>query len=60
MEEYVTNFKRWAKEYPGQALAATALALVAVARVMQANTERQNAKAWKQEVQRRTMKDATR
>lgn len=60
MEEYVTSFKRWAKEYPGQALAATALALIAVARVMQANTERQNAKAWKQEVQRRSMKDATR
>ncbi len=55
MEEYVTSLKRWAKEYPGQALAATALALVAVARVMQANTERQNAKTWKQEVQRRSM-----
>lgn len=55
MEEYLNNLKTWAKEYPGQALAATALALVAVARVMQANTERQNAKTWKQEVQRRSM-----
>jgi hypothetical protein len=58
MEEYVTNLKKWAKEYPGQALAAAAVALVAVSKVMQANTERTNAKAWKQEVQRRSMKDA--
>jgi len=60
MEEYLNNLKRWAKENPGQALAAGLFALVAGTKLMQANTERQNAKAWQKEVQRRSMKDATR
>ena len=58
MEEYLNNLKTWAKQNPGQALAAGLFALVASSKLMQANTERQNAKAWKQEVQRRSMKDA--
>lgn len=55
MKQYLENLKAWSQENPGLALAGAATALIAVAKLIQVNTEYQNSKTWKKEVERRQM-----
>ncbi len=56
MKKFIDNLKRQAEENPIAALAVAAAVITASTKLMQAVTERENSKTWKQEVQRRSMK----
>lgn len=55
MKKYIDNLKRRAEENPLVAATLAVTAATAVAKLMSANTERQNSKTWKREVDRRRM-----
>lgn len=56
MKKYLNNLKLQAEENPLVAAGVGIAAITAVRMLMQANTERNNSKTWKQEVQRRSMR----
>lgn len=56
MHPFLERLKRQAEENPLAALAVAAAAMTAATRLMQANTERNNAKTWSREVDRRQYK----
>lgn len=53
VKRFTDNLKRQAQEKPLEALAIATALLIAVAKVMDANTQRSNSKAWAREVDRR-------
>jgi len=55
MNKHYENLKRQAEANPLGALAVATTAIMAATKLMQANTERGNAKTWKKEVERRSM-----
>lgn len=55
---FYQNLKTQVEEHPMESIAIAGATALAVAKVMQANTERKNSKTWKKEVERRAMKDA--
>ena len=56
MKKYIDNLKRQAEDNPLLALGVGAALLTAVTKLINANTERNNAKTWEREVDRRRMK----
>ncbi len=58
MKQYWENLKYQAQQQPFVAAGIAAIAVTAVAKLMQANTERVNAKTWTREVDRRRMMSA--
>lgn len=55
MNDWKTRIKQAWNENPLAVIAIAALAATAAAKVMDANTQRQNAKVWAREVDRRVM-----
>lgn len=55
MKQYIANLKRQAEEQPFVAAGIAAIVITSMAKLMQANTERQRAKDWSREVDRRIM-----
>ena len=55
MKKYIDNLKRQAQENPIAAIVVGALAITAISKLMQANTEKANSKSWAKEVERRRM-----
>lgn len=55
MKKYTDRLKATFEQYPLETIAISAAALTAAAKIMQANTERKNAKTWAKEVDRRRM-----
>lgn len=60
MHNFLNNLKREAEAQPILALGVAAGLITAIAKFMDSSTAAKNAAAWKQEVARRAMKDATR
>ncbi len=58
MNEFLTNLQRQAEENPVFALGVAAGLITAISKLVDASVSAKNAKAWKQEVARRAMKDA--
>lgn len=56
MQKFWNNLKYQAEQNPIAALAVGAAVLTAATKLMQANTERENARSWAKEVDRRRMK----
>ena len=59
MEKFIANLKRQAEENPVLALAVAAGLITSISKLIDSGSTLQNSHAWKQEVARRTMKDAT-
>jgi hypothetical protein len=55
MKTYIARLKAAAEDHPLEAAGIAVLAIGAVTKLMQANTERNNSKTWQKEVDRRTM-----
>lgn len=53
VKRFYNNLKRQAQENPMAALAIGAFVITATAKLIDANTQRQNSKAWNKEVDRR-------
>ena len=56
MNEFLDNLRRQAEDQPMVAMGIGAAAITAIAKLLNAQTEHRNAKTWKKEVDRRTMK----
>ena len=53
--ETKTNTLAWIKRYPVESLMIAIVTATAGAKMIEANTNRQNAKTWRKEVERRSM-----
>ena len=53
--KFVTNLRRQIEENPLESIVVLTAATAVVIKLMNANTDRNNAKSWKKEVERRTM-----
>jgi hypothetical protein len=58
MNKFFTNLKKQAEENPLVAIGVATVAVTAVTKLMQANTERTNSRTWEKEVDRRRMSKA--
>lgn len=58
MDKFVDNLKRQAEENPVLAMGVAAGLITAVSKLVDSAVGAKNARAWKQEVARRAMKDA--
>lgn len=54
MKTYINNLKRQAEEHPLEAAGIAVLAITALTKLMNAETERKNSKSWAKEVDRRS------
>jgi hypothetical protein len=57
MERFIENLKRQAEENPVLALGVAAGLITAISKLIDANADMKNSRAWAKEVARRTVKD---
>lgn len=58
MDKFINNLKTQAEDNPVLAMGVAAGLITAISKLVDAGTNARNARAWKQEVARRAMKDA--